>query len=267
LGGVIPSTPTPSTARWRDEPVVPHDYEDIASLVRVAREARGRIVEFDWVFTLADLRRLRRAVFEWGSNVAGRYKCFDARVLAAINDVLGETDTILALNEPIRADEVDCRVSCEGDGNCFRLRGHAPFDIVFGYGSAGITQDPLVSIRLGPTTQRTLANAVGMLNWDLHRLQEERLRPVRNALFGLPLSYGIQELGSDPGPPIDVHVHFQGPFSAMDEPGCRCLFANEIAAGVGIYLWTINVGGEEWAWYVLPPGRTSTSSELRRTRQ
>ena len=67
-----------STTRWRDEPIVPQDYEDVAALIRVARQARGRIVEFDWAFTRDDLWRLRRAVYEWGSGVVGRYKCFDA---------------------------------------------------------------------------------------------------------------------------------------------------------------------------------------------
>lgn len=239
-----------STTRWRDKAIVPEDYEDVATLIRVARKARGRIVEFDWAFTRDDLRRLRRAVYEWGSEVVGRYKCFDARVLAAINDALGETDTIFVLNEPKNSDGVDCKVSCVGDGDCFRLLGHAPFDIVFGYGSAGIKQDPVVSVRLGPTARETLADAVGMLGWDLRRLQEKRFRPVKNVLYGLRVDYGVQEIEPAAGPAIDVHVHFHGPFSSVDDSGYRCLFTDEIAEGVGVYLWTINVGGKERPWYV-----------------
>ncbi len=67
-----------STTRWRDNPMIPQGYDDLASLVKLARKARGRIVEFDWVFTQDDLMRLRSAVHEWGTNVVGRYKCFDA---------------------------------------------------------------------------------------------------------------------------------------------------------------------------------------------
>jgi hypothetical protein len=40
-------SPTNGTARWRNQPIVPKDYEDIANLIKVAREARHRIVEFD----------------------------------------------------------------------------------------------------------------------------------------------------------------------------------------------------------------------------
>ena len=178
-----------STTRWCDEPISPEGYEDVATLVRMARKARGRIVEFDWAFTPDDLRRLRRAVFEWGSEVVGRYKCFDARVLAAINGALGETDSPFVLNEPQNKQETDCKVSCVVDGDFCRLQGHAPFDIVFGYGGAGVEEDPTGSI--SPTARDTLANAVGMLGWDLLRLQENRYQPVVHALYGLPLGYGI----------------------------------------------------------------------------
>lgn len=242
-------SPTSST-HWRDKPIVPEDYEDVPGVIRMARQARGRIVEFDWAFARDDLVRLRRAVYEWGSEVVGRYKCFDAQVLAAINDALGETDTIFVLNEPKNSEGVDCKASCVGDGDSFRLRGHAPFDIVFGYGSAGVEQNSEVSARLGPTLQEKLANAVGMLGWDLRRLQEKRFRPVKNVLYGLRVDYDIQEMEPAAGPATDVHVHFHGPFSAAGEGGYRCLFTDEIAERVGVYLWTINVGGEERVWYV-----------------
>jgi len=61
-----------SATRWRDQPVIPAaaDYQDIASLVKLARKARRRIVEFEWVFTREDVLSLRRAVCEgsaWSS--------------------------------------------------------------------------------------------------------------------------------------------------------------------------------------------------------
>jgi hypothetical protein len=180
----------------------------------------------------------------------GRYKCFDARVLLAINNALRETDTVFHLNEPKNSDGVDCKVSCVGDGDRFRLRGHAPFDIVFGYGCAGIENDPVLSARLGPSVQETLASAVGMLGWDLRRLQESRFQAVKNVLYGLPASYGIQETGPAVGPAIDVNVHFHGPFAALDDGGYRCLFDDELAESTGVYLWTINVGSRELPWYV-----------------
>jgi hypothetical protein len=222
----------------------------MATVMRLARKARGCIVEFDWDFSRDDLHRLRRAVFEWGSEDAGRYKCFDARVLLAINNALRETDTVFHLNEPKNSDGVDCKVSCVGDGDRFRLRGHAPFDIVFGYGCAGIENDPVLSARLGPSVQETLASAVGMLGWDLRRLQESRFQAVKNVLYGLPASYGIQETGPAVGPAIDVNVHFHGPFAALDDGGYRCLFDDELAESTGVYLWTINVGSRELPWYV-----------------
>jgi len=239
-----------STTHWRSKPIVPENYEDIATLVRIARKARGRIVEFDWAFTREDLLRLRRAVYGWGSKVVGRYKCFDARVLTAINNALGDMDTVLVLNEPKNSAGTECKVLCVADGDCFRLQGHAPFDIVFGYGSAGIGQDPVANARLGSTVQEMLANAVGMLGWDLHRLQEKRFQPVKNALYGLRVDYGIRAIAPAVGPATDVPVHFHGPFSAVDEGGNPCLFTDKMAKAVGVYLWTINVGDRKQPWYV-----------------
>lgn len=202
---------------------------------------------------------MRRAIYEWGSEVVGRYKCFDARVVAAINGALGETDSPFVLNEPKNRQGTDCKVSCVVDGDFFRLQGHAPFDIVFGYGCAGVEEDPAGSI--SPTARETLANAVGMLGWDLLRLQENRYQPVVHALSGLPLDYGIQ-VTKPPSvePAIDVDVHFRGPFSAVEEGDYRCLFTDEIARGVGVYFWTINVGGKEWPWYV---GQTTRGFGVR----
>jgi hypothetical protein len=236
-----------STTRWRDEAITPTDYADVASLVKVVRRARGRIVEFDWYFTRQDLQLLRRAVYEWGSPVRGVYRCFDARVLAEINRALAEPDSIFVLNEPKGYERLDCKPSCVPDGDRFRLHGHAPFDIVFGYGEAGVQE---FRVFLGPTIQATLADSVGMLGWDLRRLQEPRFRPVRNALYGLPVGRNTTDMPPHPGPEVDVALTFQGPFAAVDDTDCRCLFRDPIADLGGVYLWTVNVDGAEWPWYV-----------------
>lgn len=239
-------SPAISTTSWRDQPIVPSDYENLSSLIETARKARHVLVEFDWVFTRDDLQRLRRGVYEWGSSVVGRYKCFDARVLAAINEGLGDTDSIFVLTEPKNSRSTDCRVACVSDADVFRLRGHAPFDIVFGYGSAGIGHDA----QLGSAVQKTLADAVNLLNWDLQRLHEKRFRPVRNALYGLPLDHGVSREATATGPLLDVDVRFSGPFSALGDGGCRCVFTDEMARRRGIYLWTISVEDKDRPWYV-----------------
>ncbi len=241
-----------STTRWRDEAIVPQDYENRDSLIKVARKARGQIVDFNWIFSRGDLLCLRRAVHEWGRPSTGRYKCFDARVLAAINSALGETDSsIFVLNEPRNSEGTDCKAFCDSVDDEFRLHGHAPFDIVFGYGRAGLDQAATSSERLGLAARETLTNAVGMLRWDIHLLQGERFRPVLNVLYGMPLDYNIP-LAAVPSsePAIVVPVRFYGPFSAVEDAGPRCLFADEIAKRSGVYLWTINVGGKERPWYV-----------------
>ncbi|MBI5947001.1 MAG: GIY-YIG nuclease family protein [Chloroflexi bacterium] len=240
-----------STTRWRDQPVVPDDYADVGRLVKVARKARGRIVEFDWSFTRDDLSRLRRAVYEWGVADRGIYKCFDSRVLAAVNSALDETNSVFVLKEPKNAESTDCKASCASEGDGFRLQGHAPFDIVFGYGEAGVQESGPGRAHLGPTARATLAAAVGMLDWDLRQLQEERFRPVRNALYGMAGNYGIPNNMELPrGPEEEVTVKFSGPFAAVDDGERRCLFRDEIATRSGVYLWTITVDGEERPWYV-----------------
>ena len=137
-------------------------------------------------------------MYEWGSAVVGRSKCFDARVLAGINDAIGEANSIFVLTEPKYSQGMPCEASCVAEGEVFRLRGHAPFDIIFGYGSAGVGQNPW-SAHLGPTAQATLANAVALLGWDLRRLQEEGFRPVRNVLYGFPVGHGLKDPPRPPG--------------------------------------------------------------------
>jgi len=247
-----------SITRWRDKSVIPSDYTDVAGLVKVARKARGCAVEFEWVFSREDLERLRRAVFEWGSGVVGRYRCFDSRVLAAINSALGETNSIFVLSEPKNGQWADSQVSCVAEGEEFRLRGHAPFDIIFGYGS--VKPGTAASLNLGPTAHETLAEAVVTLGWDVQRLQEERLRPVHNALYGVALNHGCDVKITPSGPTREVDVRFHGPFSALDDGSTTCLFGHEIARRTGVYLWTFEVDGTHYAWYV---GQTQRRFDLR----
>jgi len=260
---------TQSTTRWRDESVIPSpaDYEDIAKLVKLARKARRRLVEFEWVFTLEDLLSLRRAAYEWGSASVGVYKCRSARVLAAINDALGDTHSIYVLDEPKNAKGLDCKVSCARDGDVFRMRGHATFDLVFGYGH-GAAADGSGSAHLTPAARETLADSVRMLGWDPRLLwQDARLRPALNAIYGASPDVGPPP-PTPPGPATDVNVHFHGPFSALDDGECRCLFTDEIAKRSGIYLWTVNVEGQERPWYVGQTMRSfgqRTAEHLRAT--
>jgi hypothetical protein len=251
---------TDGTTRWRDEPIVPPDYDDLYGLLKIAGLARERMVEFDWGFSREDLQHLRRAVYEWGTLDKGRYKCFDARVLAAIDKALGQTGTLLSLVEPKSAQSTDCSVSCVEDGDRFRLRGHASFDIVFGYGMAGVGQSIPGSVHLGPMAQATLANAVGTLGWDLQRLQEARFQSVRNKLYGMAPNYRNPTEAAAGGPELPVPVHFHGPYSALDDGDCPCLFTDEIASGIGVYFWAINIRGLDRPWYV---GQTRRSFSER----
>jgi hypothetical protein len=145
---------------------------------------------------------------------------------------------------------VDCLVTCERDGQVFRMAGHAPFDIIIGYGMAGVGNSATVSLNLGPTAASTLAEAVAMLGWDLAALKERRLTPVLNALYGNALKYGIHSAEASNEPPREMAVRFEGPFSAVSEGSARCLFLDGISKRSGVYLWTIPVGGVELPWYV-----------------
>lgn len=230
-----------ATCKWRGEPICPAGYDDVGDLVTVARQARGRLIDFDWAFTTDDLLRFRRAAHKWGSGVSGRYRSFGVRLLVAINDALGETDTALVLSEPKNAAETSSGVDCTREGDAFRLRGHAPFDVVFGYASAVQRNESLSEI---------LAVALGELGWDLRRLQEARMQPVTNVLYGLPADYGIDPSVLEAGPAVDVAVHFHGPFSALEGAAHPCLFSTEISKRSGVYIWTIEVNGDHKPWYV-----------------
>ena len=239
-----------STTTWRDKRIAPEDYQDVAHLVAVARKARGRKIDFDWSFNRDDLRRLRHAVYEWGSGVTGRYRCFDARVIAAINAGLQDTTTAYVLMPSKNFTWSDCEVSCVSEGDLFRLRGHAPFDIVFFYGMAGTSVGTPESIRLGAPAAATLAGSVVALGWDLTRLKGESFKPVLNALYGNALNLGVTSGKPATGSPIEVAVEFTGPMSILDRDGARCVFTEEVGKQSGIYLWTIQVNGRDLPWYV-----------------
>lgn len=228
-----------ATCKWQGEPITPPANADVGELVTVARKARERIVDFDWVFSADELRRFRRAVYEWGSGVSGRHRSFGARMLASINEALGEVAHVLSA--PKSAAEPNSHVECTTEGEIFRLQGHAPFDIVFGYASAALRDDSLAD---------TLAAAVGMLGWDLRRLQQPQWKPVTNVIYGLAPGYGVDQSALETGPAVNAPVHFHGPFSALDGGAHRCLFEAEISSRSGVYIWTIEVSGEHKPWYV-----------------
>lgn len=237
-----------STARWRDKQVVPDNYENIAELVKTARAARRCIVEFEWVFTRDDLIYLRRAAFEWGSATVGCYKCFDARVLAAINSALKEENSVFSLKEPRNGRWAEFEVECVPEGALYRLRGHAPFDVVFGYVDACMRPD--AAVLCGPTVQKIIVGSFAALGWDPHSFPDKRLQLVRNVLYGFPLDHATEEGLVPDDPPLEIDVHFRGPFSALDGAECPCLFGHDLARRAGVYLWTIKVGGRECPWYV-----------------
>jgi hypothetical protein len=120
---------------------------------------------------------------------------------------------------------------------------------VFGYGCAGFQVDSR-TVHLTPAAKETLGTSVGMLGWDLRRLLEPGFRPVLNALYGSPIGIGKRDVPPHPGPEIEVAVAFQGPFSALDDSDCRCLFTDPVAKQSGVYLWTVHVDGADRPWYV-----------------
>lgn len=235
-----------NTTQWRGSPIVPDVYE-VGSLVPLARKARRSLVDFDWSLTPDDLKKLRRAVYEWGSRSVRRYRCFDARLLKAIG--LASDDLSLTLQEPGSAGSLDCQVTCTIEGGAFRLSGHAPLDIILGYARGAI--DKKWRRYLGATAADTLSNSINNLGWDVQRLSADDFRPVWNALYGLPLGYGVPEAERPPvADPVEVPVRFHGPYGALENADCPCLFTADVALKTGVYLWTIRVNGVERPWYV-----------------
>lgn len=201
-----------------------------------------------WRLDVEQLRELRVAIASWSSAVTGRYKTFDARVLSALNAALGESDTRFVLNEP-RNGAIDCAVECTGSGESYVVHGHAPFDLVMGYGLVPEEGGAAV-VHLSDETRAALAMAVDALGWSAVRMREKRLRPARNALYGFPLAQGTEDVSRSTEPPLDVPVEFRGPFSAVDGANAALLFADPVAQAMGVYFWTIAVEGVDHVCYV-----------------
>lgn len=235
-----------STTTWRDSPVIPDNYDDLRELARLARKARGVAVAFDWFFSESQLRELRPAVYAWGRPTRGRYKAFDARVLDAINVALGEPNSYYRLNEPARADMSAVSLQCVCAEGGHRLQGTAPFDVVLGYSQQGLRPHPDVAPHLGEPLRKRLVHLLTPLGWDLERLSD--LPQVLASLY----SYAQPPAGMIPEqePSGDLALHFAGPFTLTEQPGHRCLFADELAARRGIYIWTLPLEGKELPWYV-----------------
>lgn len=238
------------TTHWRHKKVLPGGYDDVHALVPLARKARDLEVEFSWFFSEGQLQQLRKAVFHWAQQVQGRYRCFDALVLAAINDCLDDRRTEYSLVIPPNATDLGYSVTCsrEADEACC-LAGHATFDVVFGYGRVCADKTSETCRRMDEALRSKLANTVGSLGWDVWRLQKKSLKPVLNVLYGLPSDYGIHDLPVV-GPPLEIALDFDGPFSLFEEGGSPNLFTSPIAERVGVYIWTIKAGERRLPWYV-----------------
>ena len=238
------------TAQWRGDPVVPDSYDDVAALVSLARKARKELVDFDWLLTRDEITRLREAVHSWGVTVRGRYKKFDAQVLAAINEVLEEPDSAYTLSIP-KGTEWDSEVRALREGDNYRLSGHAGFDVVFGY--SWVDQEPeKPDVRLGLDLARKLGDMATQLGWGGSELKSPKLQPAVNALFGNPPDYGVDLKLSDdvltPTEPFDLT--FRGPLHWSSDSDLPSIFDPPASLEKGIYLWTFRVGGEDRVHYV-----------------
>jgi hypothetical protein len=239
---------------------VPQGYDDLAQLIATARDARGRLVSFQWTFGDADLRSLQRAVYEWGGATAGRYRAFDARLLEAARAALHDDRSAFTLPVPLRPALPDCIVTSTRDGEDYVIAGQAYFDIIFGYGSAGVAGGPVAARYLTDAARAILAESVADLGWDLSKLCEPKCKAVLNALYGMPLGYGVPTGAVATGTETRIDLRFHGPFALTTGLAAPCLFEQPIAKQGGIYLWTIPGGGHERPWYV---GQTKRAFSLR----
>ena len=221
-------------------------------LVRLARKARGRVVEFEWQLGEPELRRLREAVHSWGAPVQGRYKRFDAQMLEAINEALNEPNSPFVLKAPASTGGADSAVSVSHSGDGFKVSGHAAFDVVFGYGRAEFIDGAVA--RLGDLAER-LRESVDALGWDVRRVNARENGAVLNALFGLALDYGDEAL--PPGPVVGtIALEFRGPFSVQPQADAAAVFDQSIAQRSGVYLVTVPVRGIDHVHYVGQTRRT-----------
>lgn len=245
-------TVSESTTRWIGKSLVPTG-RDVGEMERAARGVRDLPVAFDWFFTRSQLEDLRRTAYEWGSGITGRFRRFDARVLRAINAALDEPQSSLTLSEPTRAAGKDWEIRCTPANGGYRLAGSVTFDVVAGYAVAAFSDE--WRSRLG-TAANTVTSAVSQLGWDLEPLKDPQYRAVRNRLFGVAIDSGIQEEIQPTGEPLDVSIHFAGPFSAIGDAHAPSLFTDPCGRRAGVYLWTLPIDGENRAWYIGQTGRS-----------
>lgn len=238
--------------RWRKEPVIPDNYEDLPSLLRLAKRLRNEIIEFDWVFNKEEIIKLRRAVFEVGSLMVKRYKCFYSRVLAAINSALDKEERLFELAEPKGYEQFDCQVRCSREGNIFHLQGHATFDLIFALAQGGAVSNSVENSFLDEHIKEKLVENMRALGWDTKVLIDSRYDAFRTKLYGMqPKNARTFEERSDTRPELQLDIHFKGPFSAFDNiPGCRCLFKEDVSNNNGVYIWTVNANGHEIPYYI-----------------
>lgn len=237
------------TTRWEGKSIVPVNYDDLPALVKLARKARELPVAFNWILTEVGLEGLRRAVYEWGTRAPGRYRLFDSRMLDAVNGALNDPHSLYILSKPTRTGPVVAEVSCVAEGAVFHVRGRATFDLIFLYASSGLNSTVPGAAHLGEAAP-VLAQSADGLGWDIAVLQEERYRGVRSALYGMSASYGVPVGLRSSEPPLELKLHFHGPFTAVEGADVPCVFTSPMGLKSGVYLWTINVDGVERPWYV-----------------
>lgn len=200
-------------------------------------------------FHSSRVRRRDACCIYWGSAVVGRYRVFDARVLAAINTALGEANSAFVLKEPKLGTDLAFAVACEEAADGYHLSGHATFDVVLGYGRFDAATDPAILVRLGESVRRALTMAVAQLGWDMQRLCDPYYAPVLEALYGLPAAVPANPPTTRDAP-IELELDLHGPFAAGEGTSTPCLFSSDCARLSGIYLWTVEVEGRYHVWYV-----------------
>lgn len=239
---------------WMDEKVTPTTYE-LVELVRLARRARSRGVRFDWDLDSEELVALRRAIREWITKETGRFRAFDERMLAALDTALGEREppTGHALE-----DEIGSVILAEHAGT-YRVTGTTTFDVVFGYANTGVTLTMPGAIHLTEAMRSELVRGFTTLGWDVGTLAQGQYKSVRNAVYGLALGYGAENVPPR-GEAVVLDVLFEGPFALLDDLDIPCLFAEPVANRAGVYLWTVRSGDGFRPWYV---GQTQRSFAQR----
>lgn len=245
---------TLGTSRWKGKPL-PLVEGDKREMARTARKARASQVEFEWKFTSEELASFRSAIFDSAVNTAGRYRAFDAMLLKAINIAIGDPSSSLALPVPKDSYQLGS-VSCSPDSTGYCIVGSTTFDIFFGHSAGGMSGEPWTRDLL-PGAKAVLLEAIKPLGWDVERLCQPDMKPIRNALYGMSATYGVDEEALQPvGPAKELSLHFHGPFSAFRTDAVRCLFEDAVGRRRGVYLWTIESAGSTYVWYV---GQTKRS--------